>query len=643
MSDETRVGQNGGASSGVGPRLAVDSEFAGHRVESELGRGGMGVVYRARHLALDASRALKVIAPGLSADPMFRQRFQRESRLAASIDHPNVITVHHAGEEGELLYISMRLVDGADLRELIEAQGPSAPARAAAIIAAVAAALDAAHASGLVHRDVKPANVLIESATGGADRVFLTDFGISRVSGGGSTVTSTGELLGSVDYVAPEQIEGAEVDRRADVYSLGCLAHFVLTGEPPFPRETSMARLYAHANAPRPRPSTLRRGLPKRVDAVVARATAVAPGDRYSSAGAMASDLTEALRGLGPEDVETVVSERSGRSSDSPPRRRRLLLAALGAVALAAVAAVLLLSGGSDSGADRGPPPATAGSVRGTIVVKGTPSGVDVGGVAVWVASGRKLTSINPSKDKVELTPAVPGRSVAVATGFGSVWIADRKNGAVIRLDPRTGKPPLSIPTGSSPSDVVIGAGSVWIANEGDGTVSRIDPVSNTKVKDIRVGQAPRSLAAGGGAIWVANIDGQSISKIDAGSGKIRSNPVEVGPRPNDLAYGAGALWVCDVFAGTVTKIDAKALRVSGDPIKVGARPRGIKVGYGSVWVANGGDGTVTRIDAADADQIGDPIPVGDEPADLALGKGSVWTADSGGGQGPSTVTRIDP
>ena len=223
--------------------------FAGYRIESEIGRGGMGVVYRARHLALDREYALKLISPALSNDPRFRERFQRESRLAASLEHPNLVAVDHAGDEGGSLYLAMRLVKGSDLRRIVEAEGPLDLSRAAEVLAGVAAGLDAAHAGGLIHRDVKPANVLIED-DGKHGRVFLTDFGVSRVTGKGGTVTSSGELLGSPDYMAPEQIAGEPVDHRADIYALGCLLYFALTGQPPFPRDNDMAKLFAHGNAP---------------------------------------------------------------------------------------------------------------------------------------------------------------------------------------------------------------------------------------------------------------------------------------------------------------------------------------------------------------------------------------------------------
>ena len=259
-----------------------------------IGSGGMGIVYRVRHLALDRERALKVVAPKLSADERFRERFKRESRLAAQVEHPNVIPVHHAGEEGGQLYLAMRLVDGVDLRSLVDGSGPLDTARAVRVLAGIAAGLDAAHARGLIHRDVKPANVLVER-DGDAEHVFLTDFGISRLAGSEESLTTTGEFFGSVDYVAPEQIEGDPVDGRTDVYALGGVLHFILTGRPPFPRDTELAKLFAHANAPRPRPSESAPGLPPEIDKVVAKAMAKRPEERYRSAGELAAAAATAL------------------------------------------------------------------------------------------------------------------------------------------------------------------------------------------------------------------------------------------------------------------------------------------------------------------------------------------------------------
>src|SRR3954454_5039521 len=253
--------------------LSAGQEIGGYRIDDVAGRGGMGVVYKATQLALDRTVALKLIAPEVADDEDFRERFKRESRIAASIEHPNVIPVHEAGEVEGRLYIVMRYVDGTDLRELVAREGPLAPERAARIVAQVAEALDAAHARGLVHRDIKPANVLI-ARRGETDHVYLTDFGLTKHSSGESGLTKTGQWVGTLDYVAPEQIEGGAVDARTDVYALGAVLYQALTGRVPFERDTEVSKMWAHISDPPPSAVAKRPELPRALDAVIARAMA---------------------------------------------------------------------------------------------------------------------------------------------------------------------------------------------------------------------------------------------------------------------------------------------------------------------------------------------------------------------------------
>ena len=227
------------------PTLHEGDEFAGHRILGIAGRGGMGVVYRALQLDLDRPVALKLIAPQLAEDPDFRDRFVRESRAAASIDHPNVIPIYYTGESDDgALYIAMRYVEGSDLRTLVRAEQRLDPARAAHIVAQVASALDAAHARGIVHRDVKPANVLL----GADDHAYLTDFGLTKRVTSHTGSTRDGGWVGTLGYVAPEQIRGERLDARADVYALGCVLYHSLAGVPPYQRESDEATLWAHLN-----------------------------------------------------------------------------------------------------------------------------------------------------------------------------------------------------------------------------------------------------------------------------------------------------------------------------------------------------------------------------------------------------------
>jgi len=248
----------------------VGRDVAGYRVEALVGRGGMGVVYRARHRSLDRLVALKVIAPDLAEDPTLRERFVRESRLAASIDHPNVVTIYEADEHDRMLYIAMRFIEGGDLKQLLNACEFLPLERVSRIVGQVAAGLDAAHARGLVHRDVKPANVLLATSADGSDHAYLTDFGLVKRSASEGALTKTGGWAGTIDYVAPEQLRGDPVDARADVYALGCLLFETLTGEVPFPRERDVAKLWAHLSEPPPTLARSKPDLPPALDAVIA-------------------------------------------------------------------------------------------------------------------------------------------------------------------------------------------------------------------------------------------------------------------------------------------------------------------------------------------------------------------------------------
>ncbi len=254
--------------------------MAGYRVESRIGRGGMGVVFLAEHQTLRRRAALKIIAPDLADDSDFRQRFLREARIAATLTHPNVVTVYDAGEIDGLLYIAMQYVPGPDLAAILREERRLGPYRVLDIGRQVAAALDAAHAAGLIHRDVKPANVLIDGR-----HAYLTDFGLTkdRASGSGASLTRAGEVVGTTAYLAPEQVEGKEVDGRADGYALACLIFHTLSGEVPFPRDNDMAILYAHLHDPPPKLSERRKGLPPGLDAVIEKAMDKDPARRFAT------------------------------------------------------------------------------------------------------------------------------------------------------------------------------------------------------------------------------------------------------------------------------------------------------------------------------------------------------------------------
>jgi serine/threonine-protein kinase len=293
------------------PELEPGDEFAGCRIEAVAGRGGMGVVYRATELALGRPVALKLLAPDRAGDSEFRERFQREWRMAAAIDHPNVIPIYGAGDHDGSLYLVMRYVGGTDLHALLREEGRLDPERAAELVAQLASALDAAHAAGLVHRDVKPANVLLAG-----NHAYLSDFGLTRLAGSDSGLTEEGRWLGTVEYCSPEQLRGHRTDARADVYSLGCVLYAALTGAPPFANGTVPATMLAHLNDPPPRPSE--HGVPREFDRVLARALAKAPDERYPSAGDLGRAALAAARGEPVTESERSVAVGPAAPSEAP-------------------------------------------------------------------------------------------------------------------------------------------------------------------------------------------------------------------------------------------------------------------------------------------------------------------------------------
>ena len=366
MAAEDTPARGGGA-------LAVGTQFAGYTIEAIAGRGGMGVVYRAHQSRPSRTVALKVISPQLAAEPGFRERFAHESEIAASIEHSNVIPVYEVGEESGLLFIAMRYVEGTDLARVIATEGRLPLERAVQILSELTGALDAAHAKGLVHRDVKPANVLL-TREGGGEHLYLADFGLAKlVDSRGQT--RTGVFLGTLDYAAPEQLAGQSVDARTDVYAAGCVLYHMLTGSVPFPREGEPAIMWAHMSAEPPSARARVPDLPGDLDAVIARAMAKNPDDRYPSAG----DLGRAARAAGERGgagmleptlatgaavqggrLEPTVVEMAGRgeppaaaaappSRTLSPRTMAIVGAALAGVALVLVLLAVGLGGGTGS------------------------------------------------------------------------------------------------------------------------------------------------------------------------------------------------------------------------------------------------------------------------------------------------------
>jgi serine/threonine protein kinase len=319
----------------------IGASFAGYRIDDLVGRGGMGVVYRATDASLERSVALKLLAPELARDESFRRRFAAESKVAASLDHPNVIPIYQAGEHDGVLYLAMRFVRGEDLRLRLRHERLLEPDVAAGLVAQVGSALDAAHEAGLVHRDVKPANVLLDAH----DHAYLTDFGLTKRLASETVETRTGQILGTLDYIAPEQIRGEPLGPYTDVYALACMTVHLLTGEVPFTVDTEEGKLWAHLSEPPPRATERRPGLPLAVDAVLTRAMAKDPALRYETAGEFAADAVAAVaapprrrpapaaRVAAARARESAAAARSGWSAPPAPRaadpRRAYLVEAL--------------------------------------------------------------------------------------------------------------------------------------------------------------------------------------------------------------------------------------------------------------------------------------------------------------------------
>jgi serine/threonine protein kinase len=320
----------------------VGTNVAGYTIESVLGRGSMGVVYIARQPSPERRVALKLINPAYAGDEVFRRRFLREATAAAAIEHPHILPVYAAGESNGILFMAMRLVDGLDLREILRSSAALPPERVVRIVGQVGEALDAAHARGLVHRDVKPGNILVihQSDAEDEDFCYLTDFGVSTwTASSAPKITLTGKMVGTANYVAPELIEGGRVGGSADLYSLGCLLYECVTGRAPFSGRQPAAILYAHIHEQAPPPSSIRPGLSAHFDAVTDRALRKKPEDRYSSCRELTQDLRAALQGAVPRPARVPLTAMSA-TEPLPRRRRRPTWIRVAAVAAALVVAV---------------------------------------------------------------------------------------------------------------------------------------------------------------------------------------------------------------------------------------------------------------------------------------------------------------
>ena len=605
--------------------LGPGSTFGGYRIEALLGRGGMGVVYRATDLSLERPVALKLIAPELAQDERFRSRFLREPRLAAALDHPHVVPIYEAGEYEGQLFLAMRYVEGSDLGTAIEREGRVAPEQALAVLAQVADALDAAHRRGLVHRDVKPGNVLLDEE----GHAYLTDFGISKQVSGAST--DTGRAVGTLDYLAPEQIRGDKLDGRTDCYAFACVLYECLDGAPPFRRATQAETLWAHMQE---QPPPLDRH--PELDAVLGRALAKEKEQRYSSCGEF---LAAASSALGFE----------------PPARRgkrvrvgRRLVIAGGVLLLAAVTAAgvreLTRDGAPADELAKVAPDSVAvfdpGSNRvvDQVAIPGQPSLVAAHGRSVWVTSSasRTISRINGrTRSVTKVVPANAAPDDLVATK-DAVWLLDLEGRVLVKVDAAYGSVAKRLrlraekrPSFQSGAGMGAGRGSVWVA-PGTTRLLKLDQRDASVVRAFDLRQPLDDVAVGEEAVWAIGSASARVVQVDPRSGSVRARiplvarPGLTRPVPVAVAVGEGAVWVLNQNTPSVTRIDPRLGAVTATiPLGVGSTPSAIATGAGAVWVALSGEGTVARIDPESGAVRS--IPVGSAPTGVAVSQGRVW------------------
>jgi YVTN family beta-propeller protein len=655
------------------PEFSPGDVFVNHRIEGLAGRGGMGVVYRTIDLDLDRVVALKVITPALADDPDFRARFVAESKAAASIEHPHVIPVYYAGEREGVLFIVMRYVDGPDLRALVRAEGTLDPERAAHIVADVGGALDAAHAHGLVHRDVKPANVLL----GADDHAYLTDFGLTkREASTGAGLSRSGGWVGTLGFVAPEQIRGERVDARTDVYALGCVLVHALTGAAPYMRDSDEATLWAHLNAPVPTDR-----VPAEFRGVVERALAKDPAERFPSAGDLGrAALAAAGRSIsgGPErnvargaaapegtpqtaatarvslrnegethlspraEGETAVAAGAG-AIGALVRRRPRVLAGVAVVLVAGIVAAIALSGsgsGGGSGTAGSTSPSTTAPAHRLAVadkplpVASRPNSLTIANGRVWVLSAQsgEIVVLDAKTSEQRDRIGIGEGGSAVTGGFDSIWAVKSNTQSLIRISASTGRRKLDdsvvIANPGQPIGVASGEGAVWVAvrkrgrRDGTGeTVVRFDP-SSLSQNAIAIPGGVQSLAVGAGAVWVTTLTGNSVVRIDANNlSNLKQIPVGKGPK--GIAVGGGAVWVADSAGDALTRINPRTYERK--TIALDYSPTLVTVGGGSVWVTAREANRLIRIDP-NTRTTRETIKTGSRPFALDVSAGNaVW------------------
>ena len=599
--------------------VQVGADFLGYRIEELIGQGGMGVVYRAYDLRLKRTVALKLVTPELALDERFRERFAREMEVAMSLEHPNVVPIHDAGDVDGRLYLAMRLVEGTDLSALLRAEGQLAPARALAICGQVANALDAAHAKGLVHRDVKPSNILLDRS----EHVYLADFGLTRRLEEQGAQTAEGRSVGTPAYLAPEQIEGGPVDGRADVYSLACVLYECVSGKSPFGHGSRLAVAWAHMEEEPPSAREHDPELPEAFDAVIRRAMAKQPAERYPSCAALMAEAGEALG----------FRRRS---------RRRALVTLVALLALAVLtglvaAAVQLRDGGAPSvvPASLVKIEAETNEIVDVIPVGRSPGEVEIVGDYVFVASRDDATLSRLDTRTGTLTNSGRYSADGSIASQGDLWLwvasGSRHELSQVDVESLESHTTLPVPENSERAFIGVGGGSLWVSSHQPPLVERwhLGGLRLQRRYPLVWGNSPDwpiGVAFGYGAAWIGlGAPANDLLRIDAQSG--RSTRIPVGGLPRKPAVGFGSIWIATSDDQRVYRVDPSG-RVRAR-VEVGNKPIGVAVGAGSVWVANNCDGTVSRIDPA-TNTVVETIETGYYPQWLAVGDGFVWVGISG-------------
>ncbi|HJQ49553.1 MAG TPA: protein kinase [Gaiellaceae bacterium] len=620
--------------------IAAGVDFVGYRIEEEIGRGGMGVVYRAYDLRLKRTVALKLVAPSLARHERFRERFARESELVMSLEHPNVVPIYDAGDADGRVYLAMRLVDGTDLGSLLRAEGALEVDSALAICRQIAAALDAAHAGGLAHRDVKPSNILLDSSR----HAYLADFGLTRRLEDEAFELGEDTTVGTPAYLAPEQLEGRPVDGRADVYALGCVLYECLTGEPVFVRSSRLALAWAHLEEDPPRPSSRRAGLPTSLDGVIARAMAKEPEQRFESCAALVSAAHDAL-GL-------------GKSGPTRLRRSLILAGAMGLAIIIAggVIATTLNRGGKAVFA--GPNTLARIDVATNTVSKvfhvGTDPVVAAGADhTVWVYNrgGGTISQIDGATNKLVETKSVSPPAECCSLFTGPVLAADASGAWFLQggsaahsarlvhlLVGSGGK--VEYPLRLTATGVAASRNTVWVVGHDSrgNAVLRINPVTGHVAATVRFPNSARidSIAAGYGYVWVMSSTTATLYRIDPRSPK-RVKKLVVGggraARPQIMPRAQDIFVRVTGGYGTTYSVDPYRLTISG-AMGAGFGPlrwEEDEGSLGSLWWYHQPDGTVNRQEVANGPIVNIQV-TRSRPADggpcitgIAIASGSLW------------------